>query len=246
MRRVLFAAAAAGLGAGWAACIDQNPNCAGWAAAGECLANPGYMLSNCARACDSCDRASSAPADGAASAAAGGLSVQFVHALPGAGALEVSWVGDGRDARAEPTPLFTLGKEGEQSGVSTFLGHVFRVSDKASGREISRVRTLPGRDVVVVDARHAEMYDPANTEPRPRALSRILQNPREWSLPQVRPGEHRGVRRPVRELPAARAQRRVRERAGLDDHVLLARVRRVPPARSGGARRAGARSTRRG
>ena len=47
----------------------------GWAAAGECLANPGYMLSNCARSCDSCDRASSAPADGAASAAAGGLSV---------------------------------------------------------------------------------------------------------------------------------------------------------------------------
>ena len=171
MRRVLFAAAAAGLGAGWAACIDQNPNCAGWAAAGECLANPGYMLSNCARSCDSCDRASSAPADGAASAAAGGLSVQFVHALPGAGPLEVSWVGDGRDARAEPTPLFTLGKEGEQSGVSTFLGHVFRVSDKASGREISRVRTLPGRSVVVVDARHAEMYDPANTEPRPRALA---------------------------------------------------------------------------
>ena len=96
---VHFAAAAAGLGAGWAACIDQSPNCAGWAAAGECLANPGFMLRQLrARVRQLRPRVVRAGRR-AASAAAGGLSVQFVHALPGAGALEVSWVGDGRDAR---------------------------------------------------------------------------------------------------------------------------------------------------
>ena len=116
MRGGLFLA---GLGACAGACIDQNPNCAGWAAAGECLANPGFMLTNCARSCDSCDRAPEPPAS---AAAPGGLSVQFVHALPGAGALEVSWVGDGRTPNAAPTVLFTLERHGEQSGVSTFLG----------------------------------------------------------------------------------------------------------------------------
>ena len=38
------------------------------------------------------------------------------------------------------------------------------MTDRASGREVSRVRTLPGRNVVVVDAKHAEMHDPANGE----------------------------------------------------------------------------------
>jgi hypothetical protein len=30
---------------------DENPSCGGWAAAGECDANPGYMLANCRTSC---------------------------------------------------------------------------------------------------------------------------------------------------------------------------------------------------
>ena len=35
-------------------CIDQDANCAGWAGAGECEANPGFMIVKCARACRTC------------------------------------------------------------------------------------------------------------------------------------------------------------------------------------------------
>ncbi|XP_019631584.1 PREDICTED: uncharacterized protein LOC109475422 [Branchiostoma belcheri] len=41
-------------------CSDTNGNCAGWAASGECDANPGYMLSECAQSCGLCSRSGSA------------------------------------------------------------------------------------------------------------------------------------------------------------------------------------------
>ncbi|XP_035673742.1 uncharacterized protein LOC118414081 [Branchiostoma floridae] len=44
-------------------CSDTNGNCAGWAAAGECNANPGYMLSECAQSCGLCSRSARSCAD---------------------------------------------------------------------------------------------------------------------------------------------------------------------------------------
>jgi hypothetical protein len=35
-------------------CIDENKECPGWAAIGECEANPGYMLSFCRKSCNTC------------------------------------------------------------------------------------------------------------------------------------------------------------------------------------------------
>ena len=35
-------------------CIDSDPRCGDWAKAGECAANPSYMLTSCAKACRSC------------------------------------------------------------------------------------------------------------------------------------------------------------------------------------------------
>ena len=32
-------------------CRDSNSNCAGWARAGECSKNPGYMLTSCCASC---------------------------------------------------------------------------------------------------------------------------------------------------------------------------------------------------
>ena len=50
--RALFAAAALLEAAAAAACEEDNhPSCAGWADLGECQANPGWMLPNCARSC---------------------------------------------------------------------------------------------------------------------------------------------------------------------------------------------------
>mmetsp|Transcript_2166 Transcript_2166/g.3590 ORF Transcript_2166/g.3590 Transcript_2166/m.3590 type:complete len:606 (+) Transcript_2166:33-1850(+) len=37
-------------------CEDDHEGCVGWAQAGECLHNPQFMHSNCAKACGSCDR----------------------------------------------------------------------------------------------------------------------------------------------------------------------------------------------
>ena len=38
-------------------CTDKDPaSCPSWAASGECTANPGYMLVQCACSCDSCDQ----------------------------------------------------------------------------------------------------------------------------------------------------------------------------------------------
>ncbi|EOD11301.1 hypothetical protein EMIHUDRAFT_214589 [Emiliania huxleyi CCMP1516] len=37
-----------------AACTDHSEECVAWAAQGECVANEGYMLKSCARACDVC------------------------------------------------------------------------------------------------------------------------------------------------------------------------------------------------
>ena len=34
-----------------AGCKNDDSRCPDWAAAGECKANPGYMLTSCARAC---------------------------------------------------------------------------------------------------------------------------------------------------------------------------------------------------
>eukprot|EP00937_MAST-01D_sp_MAST-1D-sp2_P006070 g6070.t1 len=41
-------------GCGPAACRDGNPKCAQWAADNQCVVNPGYMQSNCARSCGAC------------------------------------------------------------------------------------------------------------------------------------------------------------------------------------------------
>jgi len=35
-------------------CVDENVNCAAWAAMGECEANPGYMLVSCRESCGAC------------------------------------------------------------------------------------------------------------------------------------------------------------------------------------------------
>ena len=35
-------------------CKDERPDCAGWAADGECEANPGYMMTSCAHSCTRC------------------------------------------------------------------------------------------------------------------------------------------------------------------------------------------------
>ena len=37
----------------WANFTDNNSNCPGWANSGECSKNPGYMLNNCKKSCDS-------------------------------------------------------------------------------------------------------------------------------------------------------------------------------------------------
>eukprot|EP00955_Chlamydomonas_euryale_P109200 365911-Chlamydomonas_euryale.AAC.11 len=41
--------------AAWSGCGNARQTCAGWAAAGECAANPGYMAMHCAAACGICD-----------------------------------------------------------------------------------------------------------------------------------------------------------------------------------------------
>lgn len=38
----------------WGECIDADKRCGGWAAAGECEKNPGYMLTSCRKACNKC------------------------------------------------------------------------------------------------------------------------------------------------------------------------------------------------
>ena len=35
-------------------CVDGSPDCAAWAAAGECSANPGFMLATCRVSCRTC------------------------------------------------------------------------------------------------------------------------------------------------------------------------------------------------
>ena len=39
-------------------CIDDNVECSSWAAAGECQANPNYMLVQCKKSCQVCQEAS--------------------------------------------------------------------------------------------------------------------------------------------------------------------------------------------
>jgi hypothetical protein len=38
-------------------CENTNPSCEGWAQTGECQRNPGWMISNCRKACQKCDDA---------------------------------------------------------------------------------------------------------------------------------------------------------------------------------------------
>ena len=38
-------------------CADKDENCAGWAATGECEANPSFMLASCADSCTHCTTA---------------------------------------------------------------------------------------------------------------------------------------------------------------------------------------------
>jgi len=42
-------------------CTDNNQNCAGWAAGGECARNPDYMLTNCRLSCGACPQPTPAP-----------------------------------------------------------------------------------------------------------------------------------------------------------------------------------------
>ncbi|CAH1802796.1 unnamed protein product, partial [Owenia fusiformis] len=39
---------------GGSTCVDNNAHCPSWAQNGECSSNPGYMLVNCKRSCNSC------------------------------------------------------------------------------------------------------------------------------------------------------------------------------------------------
>lgn len=163
-RRFFLAALCARGLAHAATCIDTNPNCEGWAAAGECLANPQYMRSSCALSCDSCDDSVEISADGsvegsAEGGAVAGIPVSFVHALGDVAELEITWLGDGRGEAESEVPIMTLHQMGERSTVTTFIGHVFAVNEKATGRRISRVRMLPGRDIMTIDAAHAKMHD---------------------------------------------------------------------------------------
>ena len=36
-------------------CKDEDPQCPGWAAVGECTANPNFMLISCAKSCGQCE-----------------------------------------------------------------------------------------------------------------------------------------------------------------------------------------------
>ena len=47
MRRLVVALSLVG------AAADEHANCAGWAKQGECIKNPGYMLSSCRKSCAS-------------------------------------------------------------------------------------------------------------------------------------------------------------------------------------------------
>jgi len=42
-------------------CEDGNESCEAWATAGECEVNPTFMLTNCARSCNTCESAAPAP-----------------------------------------------------------------------------------------------------------------------------------------------------------------------------------------
>ena len=48
-------------------CADENPACSGWAKAGQCESNKGFMQKSCALSCDSCSKYEPAmPAPGVA------------------------------------------------------------------------------------------------------------------------------------------------------------------------------------
>ena len=46
-----------------AGCVDAEAECEEWAFAGECKANPKFMLKRCRRSCDACDPPPSAGPD---------------------------------------------------------------------------------------------------------------------------------------------------------------------------------------
>lgn len=46
-------------GCGKVACVDEDPKCAAWAADEQCIANPGWMHSHCARSCGACEQGNS-------------------------------------------------------------------------------------------------------------------------------------------------------------------------------------------
>ena len=122
------------------------------------------MRSSCALSCDSCDDSVEISADGsvegsAEGGAVAGIPVSFVHALGDVAELEITWLGDGRGEAESEVPIMTLHQMGERSTVTTFIGHVFAVNEKVTGRRISRVRMLPGRDIMTIDAAHAKMHD---------------------------------------------------------------------------------------
>ena len=65
--------------AGWRLCEDEEAQCAEWAAAGECEANPGWMDLHCAWSCGGCDEEGalmSAPRAGEAAERVVGLEVR--------------------------------------------------------------------------------------------------------------------------------------------------------------------------
>lgn len=77
------------------------------------------------------------------------LQVEFQHRLQG-GDLHVEWVPHTGET---PVRIFTM-QPGTSHSVNTFVGHVFRVIDADTNKEISSVRMLPGRYSVPLDEAH--------------------------------------------------------------------------------------------
>ena len=55
MKFVLSTFAAVAIKAVAGSCIDDNSNCASWAAQGECTKSAGFMMTSCKKSCNACD-----------------------------------------------------------------------------------------------------------------------------------------------------------------------------------------------
>jgi len=154
-----------------AVCVDENNMCDFWKQRGECEANPGYMLLNCALSCGSCSSGSvEVGADGAEVDAAavstknplvemqkseeGGVFLTISHELEGEASLDVVWMGDSTKADVS-THIMTLAY-GESKQLQTFEGHVFGARD-AAGAPLARFRVFPHRPSIVINRRSVDI-----------------------------------------------------------------------------------------